>query len=180
MSAPNPADPLDRVDATADVDPADVDPAVDAPAGVPVRPPLPIAVYVLAALLLVKAILIGVVVLGASIDPLRVIASSTVTYQLIAPLLTNPVVTGFVVLVAVALAFAAIALLRRRRIGWLLAMVLTGVFVAIDIYGYLTTGANHLWMAINIITVFYLNQAEVRQTVGAAEPDGEPVRVVTA
>jgi hypothetical protein len=167
MTAPAPADP---VDATTGVAPE---------AGGPVDRRLPVAVDVLAALLLLKAFLIGVVVLGASIDPLRVLAASTVTYQLIAPLLTSPVVTAIVALVAVALAVAAIALLRRRRIGWLLAMVLTGVFVAIDIYGYLTTGANHLWMAINIVTVFYLNQAEVRQTVGAADPDREPAGMVT-
>ena len=61
-------------------------------------------------------------------------------------------------------------MLSRRRTGWLLAMVITGLFVAIDIYGYLNSSANHLWMLLNIVTVFYLNQRDVREAVGAAEP----------
>ena len=80
-------------------------------------------------------------------------------------------------LVGLALAFAAVQLLRRRRSGWLLAMVLTGAFVAIDIYTFLTIGSNHVWMLLNIVTVFYLNQADVRASVGAFrhEPDPAPV-----
>ena len=50
-------------------------------------------------------------------------------------------------------------------------MVITGLFVAIDIYGYLNSSANHLWMLLNIVTVFYLNQRDVREVVGAAVPD---------
>jgi hypothetical protein len=59
-------------------------------------------------------------------------------------------------------------MLLRRRIGWLLAMVITGLFVAIDIYGHINDAANHVWMLLNIITVFYLNQRDVREAVGAA------------
>ena len=35
-------------------------------------------------------------------------------------------------------------------------------------------------MLVNIVTVFYLNQAEVRQTVGAFEHEPDPARVVMA
>jgi hypothetical protein len=136
--------------------------------------------YVLAGLILTKAALIGLVVIGATYEPVLFIARSSATYQLLEPLLTNPVALAVVGAVALLLAFAAIELLRRRRIGWLLAMVLTGVFVAIDIYGFLVTGANHLWMLLNIVTVFYLNQADVRETVGAARRDPDPVPVVYA
>ena len=75
---------------------------------------------------------------------------------------------------AALLALAAVGLIALRRTGWLLAMVITGVFVAADIYAYLNDVANHLWMALNILTVFYLNQADVRAVVGAANqhPDG--------
>ena len=43
---------------------------------------------------------------------------------------------------------------------------MTGFFLATDIYAFGEGSANDLWMALNIITVFYLNQAEVRQVVG--------------
>ena len=78
----------------------------------------------------------------------------------------GPLVLGFAALLVV----SVIGMLSRRRTGWLLAMVITGLFVAIDIYGYLNGSANHLWMLLNIVTVFYLNQADVREAVGAAEP----------
>jgi hypothetical protein len=147
------------------------------PTSVAAQRPLPVAIYILAALLIIKAAAIGVVVLGASFEPLQLLARTSVTYRLIEPLLANPVAMAIVGLIAVLLLYAGLALLRRRRIGWLLAMVLTGVFVAVDIYGYLTSSSNHVWMLVNIITVFYLNQAEVRETVGAIvhEPDPAPV-----
>lgn len=160
-----------------------------APGGEPGRPAggleapevqrrLPSTVYVLAGLLMLKALAIGLALLGLSFEPLRLVARSTVTYQLIDALLGSPISMAGVGLIALALLFAGLALLRRRRIGWLLAMVLTGVFVALDIWAFLTTGANHFWMLVNIITVFYLNQAEVRETVGAIEREPDPARVV--
>ena len=154
-------------------------PGGDAP-GVPAQRRLPVTIYILAGLILIKAVLIGLVVIGATYEPVLFIARSSATYLLLEPLLTNPVALAVVGVVAIMLAFAAIALLRRRRIGWLLAMVLTGVFVAIDIYGFLATGANHLWMLLNIVTVFYLNQADVRETVGAVRRDPDPIPVVYA
>ncbi|MFN8629951.1 MAG: hypothetical protein U0838_06390 [Chloroflexota bacterium] len=53
-----------------------------------------------------------------------------------------------------------------RRDGWLMAMVLTGLFVAADISGFVNGNVSYLWMALNIITVFYLNQSDVRGAVG--------------
>ena len=151
--------------------PADRGQPAGPPPGAAAQPRLPLAIYILAVLLTIKAAAIGVVVLGASFEPLQLLARTSVTYRLIEPLLTNPVAMVIVGLVALLLLFAAISLLRRRRMGWLLAMVLTGVFVAIDIYGYLTTGANHAWMLLNLVTVFYLNQREVREAVGAVGGD---------
>jgi hypothetical protein len=167
-------------------DPVDAT-VVDAdPSGGPVVPAapaasrLPVTMYILAGLILTKAVLIGLIVLGATYEPLLILARTSATYLLLEPLLTNTYAMAFMGLVALLLAFAAISLLRRRRVGWLLAMVLTGVFVAVDIYGFLNTTANHLWMLLNILTVFYLNQSDVRETVGAARRDANPMPVVIA
>ena len=106
-------------------------------------------------------------------EPLRQLALSTVGLELTEALRGAPAAGAILGLLVIALFFAGIALLRRRRIGWLLAMVLTGLFVAVDIYGFLTTGANHVWMLLNLVTVFYLNQLEVREAVGAAGQDAD-------
>jgi hypothetical protein len=133
---------------------------------------LPPAVIVLAALLLLKAVSIAAVVLGVvagvEVELLRQLAQSLVGGSIAAAFRTAPAASLLLAVTAVLLALAGIALLRQRRVGWLLAMVLTGVFVAVDIYAFQTTGANHAWMLLNIVTVFYLNQPEVRQVVGAA------------
>jgi uncharacterized membrane protein (DUF2068 family) len=70
------------------------------------------------------------------------------------------------------LVIAALGMLSRKRTGWLLAMVVTGVFIAIDLYGFANDGADHLWMALNIVTVFYLNQRDVRSVVGVTASMG--------
>ena len=50
--------------------------------------------------------------------------------------------------------------------GWLLAMVITGISVAIDIIAFLAGTGSELWMLLNVITVFYLNQRDIRELVG--------------
>jgi uncharacterized membrane protein (DUF2068 family) len=93
------------------------------------------------------------------------------------------VATASLAVTAVLIVASVVGLLLRRRGGWLLAMVLTGVFIAIDIYNWFNGGANHFWMALNIVSVFYLNQQEVREVVGAAtdaDPDGARVEGVSA
>jgi hypothetical protein len=54
-----------------------------------------------------------------------------------------------------------------RRVGWLLAMIITGVSVAVDIAAFLAGTGSELWMFLNVVTVFYLNQRDIRQRVGA-------------
>jgi uncharacterized membrane protein (DUF2068 family) len=70
------------------------------------------------------------------------------------------------------LVIAALGMLGRRRTGWLLAMVVTGVFIALDLYSFANNEADHLWMALNIVTVFYLNQRDVRAVVGVTASMG--------
>jgi uncharacterized membrane protein (DUF2068 family) len=130
---------------------------------------LPFTLYVLAALMLLKALLLFLVVAGATVaEALRPVLGFSNTTALLDMVRNTPgagvVLVGFGVL----LLLSVVGIISRRRIGWLLAMVITGLFVALDIYGFIYGGANHLWMGLNILTVFYLNQRDVREVVGAA------------
>ena len=70
------------------------------------------------------------------------------------------------ILAAAVLLASALMLLAGRRTGWLLAMVITGVSVAIDIVAFLSGAGSHVWMLLNVVTVFYLNQRDIRELVG--------------
>jgi len=129
----------------------------------------PFALIVLAGLLLVKASLLLVVAFGGSLlvgTPLEgLLRMSPELGELI---MGSSMAQAVLTALAAILALTAVGLIALRRTGWLLAMVITGVFVAADIWAYLNGAANHLWMALNILTVFYLNQADVRAVVGVA------------
>ena len=137
----------------------------------PARRRLPFTLYMLAGLMLFKAVIIVAVVAGATLETLRPILGLTTGPELAAIFARDPAAGPVVLRVRRArCSCPVIGMLSRRRTGWLLAMVITGLFVAIDIYGYLNSSANHLWMLLNIVTVFYLNQRDVREAVGAAVP----------
>jgi hypothetical protein len=133
----------------------------------PARQRLPFTLYVLAGLMLFKAVVLVAVVAGATLDTLRPILGLTTGPELMKVFREVPAAGPFVLAFSALLILSVIGMLSRRRIGWLLAMVITGLFVAVDIYGYLNSSANHLWMVLNIV---YLNQRDVREAVGAAEP----------
>ncbi len=58
---------------------------------------------------------------------------------------------------------AAFGLWRMRRWAWILAMILTGISMVVDITAYMRGTLPYIPMLINVITVFYLNQGEVRR-----------------
>lgn len=136
----------------------------------PTRHRLPFTLYVLAGLMLFKAVILVAVVGGATLDTLKPLLGLTTGPELVIIFEEIPAVGVFVLAFAALLFLSVIGMLSGRRTGWLLAMVITGMFVAIDIFGYLTGDSNHLWMLLNIVTVFYLNQRDVREAVGVAVP----------
>jgi hypothetical protein len=142
-------------------------PAVATPAPLASRR-LPFTLYVLASLMLLKAVLLLGVVAGATFEVLRPVFGLSTAPDLVEAIRTTPGASTLLVVFGLLLVASVIGMLARRRIGWLLAMVVTGLFVAVDIYGFLNDGANHLWSALNVVTVFYLNQRDVREAVGAA------------
>lgn len=132
---------------------------------------LPFTLQVLAALMAFKAFILVAVAAGATFETLRPILGLTTGPELTRLIQETPGVSVFLTAFALLIFLSVIGMLSGRRTGWLVAMVITGLFVAVDIYGYLTGTANHLWMVLNIVTVFYLNQRDVREVVGAATPD---------
>jgi uncharacterized membrane protein (DUF2068 family) len=125
-------------------------------------------------------ILVGIMVFKAVLLILLVLGTFTLSEsELITLLRVEGIVAAIeeavlalvaVLVLAVVLLWSALLLVARRRIGWLVAMVTTGIFIAFDIIGFLEGDGNFIWQTLNIITVFYLNQREVRESVGALVP----------
>ncbi len=70
-----------------------------------------------------------------------------------------PVLLILVILIGLAL---IVGLFQLQRWAWVLVMVLTGLSMLSDLWGYLYGNYPFLSMVINIIIVFYLNQREVQ------------------
>jgi uncharacterized membrane protein (DUF2068 family) len=129
----------------------------------------PFGLFVLAGLLLLKSVLLVLVVAGAYLQetgPLRDLIA--LPLEVFTALRETPLAGIATLSIVAALALSAAGLLGGRRWGWVGAMVTTGIFLATDIYAFSEGSANHLWMVLNVVTVFYLNQAEVRRVVGVA------------
>jgi cytochrome c biogenesis protein ResB len=128
---------------------------------------LPFTIYVLAGLVLVRALLLIAIVAGANVESARPVLGLGGFTVMLDNIREEPAASAVLLGLAFVMLASVVGILSRRRIGWLLAMVVTGMFVAIDIYGFINNIANHLWMGLNILTVFYLNQQDVREAVGA-------------
>lgn len=142
------------------------------PALGPARSRLPVALYILAGVMLVRALLAFSVVAGATIvwlEPGAVLSSATDLVDLVQE---TPWAGAAFATYGAVLVVAALGMLGRRRTGWLLAMIVTGVFIALDLYAFASNEADPLWMALNIVTVFYLNQRDVRAVVGVTASMG--------
>jgi hypothetical protein len=136
----------------------------------------PFALLALSFLLIVKAGVLVAVLLDVQLsdqNPIgRALQVSPELGQWVQSLALSDAVLA---VLAILLVGSAVGLVLLRRDGWLMAMVLTGLFVAADIAGFFGGMVNDLWMALNIITVFYLNQTEVRAAVGVSTEPLVPV-----
>jgi len=127
----------------------------------------PFALTILAGLMAFKAVVLGLVALGLGAG--AQFLGETLHVADVAVFAQTSVVLSVVVFAAAAvLGLCAFGLLTLRPSGWRAAMVVTGILVALDIVGFLAGAANHVWMFLNIVTVFYLNQQDVRAVFGAA------------
>jgi hypothetical protein len=134
----------------------------------------PFTLYILVALIVAKSILVMLVLVGAFANTGLRVGQLMRMPNFEAFVQATPGATAFLFLLSAILLVSALLLLADRRVGWLLAMVITGVSVAVDIAAFLAGTGSELWMLLNVITVFYLNQRDVRERVGATL---EPVDV---
>ncbi len=138
--------------------------AVDGPAR---RPP---AVTILAILQLITAAAYGLIFLGLIVGGPAVL-SEIAGRLLVAEDLIAEFRTGFVLLVLgvlfVACVSAGVLLLRMRRLGWTLTMLIAGLGLATSVYLWWFQGTRlEFWLLVQIVTVFYLNQRQVRHAFG--------------
>lgn len=136
--------------------------------GVPSRAPRrrPIALYILAGIMVLKSVLVVLLVRGS-----LVLEDSNVNAAIRMPnaaalIREVPAASALLIVLAITLVVSAFLLLAGHRTGWLIAMVLTGFSVAVDIVTFLAGSGSELWMFLNVVTVFYLNQRDIRELVG--------------
>jgi hypothetical protein len=74
---------------------------------------------------------------------------------------------AFQLLLAFPILWVGLALFRLRRFAWLSAMSLQGVVLLLNLVSHFRGGANYASMAISVLIVLYLNNAEVREALQA-------------
>jgi hypothetical protein len=76
----------------------------------------------------------------------------------------NPTYTPVLLILVILMGLVLIVgLFQLQRWAWVLVMVLTGLRMLFDLWGYFYGNYSFLSMVINIIIVFYLNQREVQR-----------------
>jgi hypothetical protein len=138
----------------------------------------PTTITILSGLLLAKAVVSAALAVGWAIGEAPFMSTLGLP-SLLADARDSATVTTLFFALAAVLVVAAIGLFGGRRLGWLLAMVTTGVFLAADIVTFGAGAAHHVWMLLNIVTVFYLNQRDVREAFLSSAGDGHVVEAPT-
>jgi len=156
-------------------DSADAGPtgAGSAPAPVAVAAPArarrPAVVTILAILQLLSAAVYGLILAVLLLDGPEVLdtlapGSSDGTSAINLETATLVIVVGGFFVAALA---AGVLLLRMRQLGWTITMLLAGLSLGVSIYVWWTDGtALSIWLLVQILTVFYLNQRQVREAFG--------------
>jgi hypothetical protein len=68
---------------------------------------------------------------------------------------------------AMATLVAGVLLLRMRQLGWTITMLLAGLGLISSIFIWWTEGTTiSAWLFVQVVTVFYLNQRQVREAFG--------------
>ena len=67
-----------------------------------------------------------------------------------------------IVLIIVLTAASIVGLWRYRTWGWSLALILSGMILAIDLGWWMAGQPRYPSMLLNVVAVFYLNQRDVR------------------
>ena len=155
------------------------------PAGLPATRRRPPVVTILASLQIVQAVIAGVAAILVIGDPAsgpEVLKATAVTRS--ADLIGLGGLTwagAFLAVLALLEVTAAVLLLRMRRAGWTLSMLLAGFSLTSQIVDYVQTGiVLPVAMVLSVVTVLYLNQGSVRASFGLVsgrtDIDEDPAR----
>jgi hypothetical protein len=125
---------------------------------VPRQQRLPLGVWILAAIQVALAAWVLAGLVG-----LRPLAETSGLAQLSAA--ADVVRTVLIGTIAVQ-ALAALGLLLRLRVAWVVVMVLTGVSLAIGLWAFVAGVGNPLRLAVDVVATLYLNQRAVRRAFG--------------
>lgn len=131
------------------------------------RPP---AVTILAVIQLAVSVAYGVLALAVILggpEAVEQVAGRVMVLGRLA-LEAETAVLGLVMTVlAIATLAAGVLLLRMNRLGWTITMLIAGLGLAISLYLWWADGTRlEIWLLVQILTVFYLNQRQVRQAFG--------------
>ena len=123
----------------------------------------PVGIYIVVALLLLRVLqLIGSLLQGSAFEVVDWLG----TVSFIPPYpVGTPVGLAVRIMVAiflVATLIAIVGMLRHEHWGWTMAIVTTGLILALNLGWWLSGEPRYLGMAINSIGVLYLNQRDVR------------------
>jgi hypothetical protein len=148
-------------------------PPAAAAAEAPVRR-RPAAVTILASLQILSALLLGLLALLLVLDPEAALPEFAIPGADGGSGATLVLEAASVAVVVALLGglelFAAVALLRLHRLGWTLTMLLAGFFLASQIITWWsTTEVLAVSMLLNVATVLYLNQRQVRAAFDLAD-----------
>ncbi len=137
--------------------------------------PRPTPVTILAAIQILSALLLGLVAAALVIDPetslpafeIPGVGSGDSGTTVVLEAATLAVVLGVVAGLEL---LSAVMLLRVRRLGWTLTMLLAGASLASQIFAWWSTGeVLAASMLLNVVTVLYLNQGQVRAAFDLAD-----------
>jgi hypothetical protein len=132
----------------------------------------PFGIVVLGGLFVVRALLLLAALVWTSLPEIgpvgRVFAMPA---DVAAAVRTTPALLGLLLVLVAALLASAVLMWSGRRLGWLVAILTTGLFLLVDLYQSSRGAMNPLWMTLDVVVVFYLNQRDVRDffSIGAGE-----------
>jgi len=140
------------------------------------RPRRPAAVTVLAIIQLTSAVIYGLLLLGLLIAHAATTEALVTVGGGLSGVALGVEIAALRIFVAglfVAAVSGGVLLLRMRRLGWTITMLMTGVGLATSIGTWLTDGTVvSAWLAVQVVTVFYLNQRQVRHAFGIVHRTG--------
>ena len=123
----------------------------------------PVGIYIVVALLGLRALqLIGSLLQGSSLDVVDWLGTVSFIPPYPAGTPVGLVVRIVVAIFLVATLAAIVGMLRHEHWGWTMAIVTTGLILALNLGWWIGGEPRYLGMAINSIGVLYLNQRDVR------------------